>query len=153
MSHGLLEILRYFFLALLWLFFLYAARMVLVEVRRGRAEVVPVTELGPIEGRAAGREVRVRLRVVEPPELRGRVYELEHEATFGRSTACTVPLEGDTFASSVHARIFREAGEVLIEDLNSTNGTFVNEERLETPQVLKRGDEVMIGHTVFEVAR
>ncbi len=37
MSHGLLEILRYFLLALLWLFFIYAARMVIVDVRRGRS--------------------------------------------------------------------------------------------------------------------
>ena len=153
MSHGLLEILRYFFLALIWLFFLYAARMAIVEVRRARLETVSGPEPGTIDARGAGREVRIRLRIVEPPEAAGRMIELEHEATFGRSPACTVPLEHDHFASSVHARIFREGGEVLVEDLNSTNGTFVNGARVNGPREVHRGDEITIGHTVLEVAR
>jgi FHA domain len=153
MSHGLLEILRYFFLALLWLFFLYAARMVLVEVRRARLETAAVAEVSVTEPRPHEREVRLRLRVVEPAEDAGRVIELEHEATFGRSPACTIPLADDNFASSVHARVFRDGGDVFIEDLNSTNGTFVNEVRVSSPRELRRGDEITIGHTVLEVAR
>jgi len=152
-SHGLLEVLRYFLLGLLWLFFLYAGRLVIVEVRRGRKESEAGAEPAPHELRAHERPVTIRLRVIEPPASRGRVYELEHEATFGRSPACTVPLGGDTYASSVHARIFRESGEVFVEDLNSKNGTLLNEERLEGPRRLRRGDRLKIGATTFEVAR
>jgi pSer/pThr/pTyr-binding forkhead associated (FHA) protein len=155
MSHGLLDVLRYFLLALIWLFFLYAARMVLVEVRRSRAER-PTT--GPDAGapapdRASDRKVALRLRVLEPLERRGRTYDLRDEVTVGRSPGCAVYLEGDAFASSVHARVFRRNGELWVEDLGSTNGTYLNEERLATPTRLQRGDRVKVGATVLEVAR
>jgi pSer/pThr/pTyr-binding forkhead associated (FHA) protein len=64
-----------------------------------------------------------------------------------------VPLDDDTFASSIHARVFRRSGELWIEDLGSTNGTWLNEERLGEPVRLRRGDRVKIGSTILEVAR
>lgn len=167
MSHGLLEILRYFLLALIWLFFVYAARIVLVEVRRSRAERAAAAAddgapagAGPgVRARAAGgqpgadRGGTLRLRVVEPADRRGVAFELAGEVTLGRSPGCAVSLEGDAFASSVHARVFRRDGETWLEDLGSTNGTFVNGERLATPVRLRRGDKVKVGHTLLEVGR
>ncbi|HUZ19291.1 MAG TPA: FHA domain-containing protein [Acidimicrobiales bacterium] len=156
MSHGLLDILRFFLLALIWLFFLYAARMVLVEVRRSRAEratTSPDAATPALPDRATDRKVALRLRVVEPPERRGRTYDLRDEVTVGRSPGCAVYLEGDSFASSVHARVFRRNGELWVEDLGSTNGTYLNEERLASPTRLQRGDRVKVGATVLEVAR
>ena len=58
-----------------------------------------------------------------------------------------MPLDDDTFASSIHARVFRRSGELWIEDLGSTNGTWLNDERLEIPVRLRRGDRVKIGST------
>ncbi len=155
MSHGLLEVLKYFFLGLMWLFFLYAARMVYVEVRRGRSErPVLVAEPAAVvpTAPAVDRRVPLQLRVVEPPERRGRSYELGPEVTLGRSPRCIVHLE-DRFASGVHARVFERNGELWLEDLGSTNGTFLNEERLVAPTRLQRGDRVRVGNTVLEVNR
>jgi FHA domain len=142
-NHGLLEILKYFLLGLIWLFFLYAARMVLVDVRRSRAEQ---------RGERTG-EGLWQLRIVDPPERRGKVFDLTDELTFGRSAACLVPLEGDNYASQVHARVYERAGEFFVEDLGSTNGTYLNNERLAAAAPLRRGDRVRVGSTVFEVRR
>ncbi|MGD1011459.1 MAG: FHA domain-containing protein [Acidimicrobiales bacterium] len=151
MPHSLLEILRYFLLAAIWLFFVYAARMVWVEVRRSRAEQQSQTP--PAAAVAADKTMALRLRVVDPPQRRGRVFELGDEVTVGRSPGCAVPLDDDTFASTVHARVFRRSGELWIEDLGSTNGTWLNDERLEEPSRLRRGDRVKVGSTILEVAR
>lgn len=153
MSHGILEILRYFFLALIWLFFLYAVRMVYVEVRRGReSRPRPKTIEAPaVQG--TDRLVKLRLRVVEPADRRGRTFELDREVTLGRAPGCAVSLRDDTYASSVHARVFEADGELWVEDLGSRNGTFVNDERLVTPQRLRRGDRVKVGSTLLEVSR
>ncbi len=150
MPHSLLELLRYSLLAAIWLFFVYAARMVWVEVRRSRAEQPQAPAAAPV---AVDKSLVLRLRVVDPPQRRGRVFELGEEVTVGRSPGCAVPLDDDTFASSIHARVFRRSGELWIEDLGSTNGTFLNDERLEVPARLRRGDRVKVGSTILEVAR
>ncbi|MGO9332754.1 MAG: FHA domain-containing protein [Acidimicrobiales bacterium] len=151
MPHSLLEILRYSLLAAIWLFFVYAARMVWVEVRRSRAE--QAAQSPPSAPVVADKALELRLRVVDPPQRRGRVFELGDEVTVGRSPGCAVPLDDDTFASSIHARVFRRSGELWLEDLGSTNGTWVNDERLDSPVRLRRGDRVKVGSTVLEVAR
>lgn len=151
MPHSLLEILRYSLLAAIWLFFVYAARMVWVEVRRSRAE--QAAQAPPSAPVVVDKALELRLRVVDPPQRRGRVFELGDEVTVGRSPGCAVPLDDDTFASSIHARVFRRSGELWIEDLGSTNGTWLNDERLDVPVRLRRGDHVKVGSTVLEVAR
>jgi hypothetical protein len=148
MSNGVLEVLKYFFLAVLWLFFIYAARMVLVDARRDGRANSPLTEHREVEERRDP----VKLRVIEGP-YRGETIELAKELTFGRSGSCDVSLEGDTYASSVHARVFVRDGEVIVEDLGSTNGTMVNHELAEGPVIVDRGDVIQIGSTVVEVRR
>lgn len=150
MPHALLQLLRYFLLGLLWLFFLYAARMVYVEVRRSRTERSPTT---PQAQHATDRPVPLRLKVVDPPQRRGRIFELGEEVTMGRSPGCAVSLEDDTFTSSVHARVYRRNGELWLEDLGSTNGTWLNDELVSMPSRLQRGDRVKVGSTILEVAR
>ncbi len=150
MPHSLLHLLRYFLLGTLWLFFLYASRMVLVEVRRSRAERVAPPAPAP---HGTDRSVPLRLKVVDPPQRRGRVFELGEEVTLGRSPGCAVSLEDDTFTSSVHARVFRRNGELWLEDLGSTNGTWLNNERVTGLERLQRGDRVKVGSTILEVAR
>lgn len=151
MPHALLHVLRYFLLGLLWLFFLYAIRMVFVEIRRSRVERT-VAPQGPPVG--SDQRVPLKLRIVDPPQRRGRVYELGEEVTVGRSPGCAVPLEDDTFISSVHARVFYRGGEFWLEDLGSTNGTWLNEDRLsDGPMRLQRGDRMKVGSTTLEVTR
>jgi pSer/pThr/pTyr-binding forkhead associated (FHA) protein len=64
-----------------------------------------------------------------------------------------VAIDEDIYASTVHARLTREDSGLWVEDLASTNGTFVNAERIEIPTRLKRGDILQVGGTVFEVIR
>jgi pSer/pThr/pTyr-binding forkhead associated (FHA) protein len=59
-------------------------------------------------------------------------------------------MPNDTFVSQLHARIFREAGSTMIEDLGSTNGTYLNGKRVAAPERVAKGDRVQIGNTVFE---
>ncbi len=151
MPHALLHVLRYFLLGFIWLFFLYAARMVFVEIRRSRAERFAPP---PVAGYGADQSVPLKLKVVDPPQRRGRVFELGEEVTLGRSSGCAVPLEDDTFTSSVHARVFQRSGQYWLEDLGSTNGTWLNEERVsDGPTRLQRGDRMKVGSTTLEVTR
>ena len=145
MPQGLVEVLRYFLLALLWLFFIYAGRMVLVDVRRGRIRTSTSSD-------QSGPDV-LHLRVIEPREQRGRQFDLVGDLTLGRSSACTVVLEGDTFASSVHARIFHDDDDLWLEDLGSKNGTYINDERIAEPVRVRRGDRLKVGATIFETRR
>jgi pSer/pThr/pTyr-binding forkhead associated (FHA) protein len=64
-----------------------------------------------------------------------------------------VVLEGDNFASSVHARIFHDDEELWLEDLDSKNGSWINDERIAEPVRVRRGDRLKIGGTIFEVRR
>ena len=119
--------------------------MVLVDVRRGRIRSsAPQAQQGP--------DV-LHLRVIEPREQRGRQFDLAGDVTVGRSSACTVVLEDDTFASSVHARVFHDDDDLWLEDLGSKNGTYINDERISEPVRVRRGDRLKIGSTVFETRR
>ena len=148
--HALLHLTRYFLLGLVWLFFLYAARMVYVEVRRSRAEKAAAPVQAPL---GTDRAISLKLKVIDPPQRRGRVFELGEEVTVGRSPGCAISLEDDTFTSSVHARVFRRQGELWLEDLGSTNGTYLNDEKVVGLARIQRGDRLKIGSTILEVAR
>jgi pSer/pThr/pTyr-binding forkhead associated (FHA) protein len=151
----LLNLLKLFLLALLYLFFLRVLRAVWTEVNpRQPAEAVAG---GPVAQpkrppRRAGRGGRSgpQLKVVEPAGLRGRTYPLTEELTLGRAAGCQVPLE-DSYASQVHARVFHRDGNWYVEDLGSTNGTYLNRRRVAGPVVFKRRDRLQIGNTVLEM--
>lgn len=75
----------------------------------------------------------------------------EGELTFGRSEECTVLLD-DALLSRVHARLDVSSEEVVLEDLGSKNGTYVNGTRLEEPSRLLNGDEIRLGRTVMKLS-
>jgi len=74
-------------------------------------------------------------------------YDVEDGATLGRGDV-EIHLE-DPFASTRHARLVRQGGVVVLEDLGSTNGTYLNEELLEGPRPLHPGDRIRIGDSTF----
>ena len=80
------------------------------------------------------------------------IYDLDGDIVLGRGERAEIRLE-DPFASSQHARVYEQGNIVVIEDLGSTNGTYLNEELLETGRPLHPGDRVRIGDSefVFEV--
>lgn len=77
-------------------------------------------------------------------------FKLTGDIEIGRADHCTIRL-ADTYASQVHARLSPRNGSWTIEDLGSTNGTFLNERRLESPSHVRSGDKVRIGTTVLEL--
>ena len=76
------------------------------------------------------------------------IYDVDGDLVLGRGERAEIRLE-DPFASSRHARIFEQGNAVVIEDLGSTNGTYLNEEVLQTPRPLHPGDRVRIGDSEF----
>jgi pSer/pThr/pTyr-binding forkhead associated (FHA) protein len=78
----------------------------------------------------------------------GMIYDLDEGAVLGRGSKAEIRLE-DPFASAGHARIFEQGNIMVIEDMASTNGTYLNEELLEGPRPLHAGDRVRIGDSEF----
>jgi pSer/pThr/pTyr-binding forkhead associated (FHA) protein len=76
----------------------------------------------------------------------GQAFGVGPGLVIGRALACEVTIE-DSYASGRHARLYDRDGHVYIEDLNSTNGTYVNGTRVSTQQLLRSGDVVRIGDT------
>jgi len=101
---------------------------------------------------AAAQAADPRLIVERAPgHTPGMEYDVGHGAVMGRGDQAEIRLE-DPFASSRHARLTPQGGIVVIEDLGSTNGTYLNEELLSGPQPLHQGDRVRIGDSEFTYA-
>ncbi len=88
--------------------------------------------------------------IIEPKATRGSAFALGEEITVGRAATCTIGMPDDSFVSQLHARVYRDAGLTMIEDLGSTNGTYLNGKRLTAPEHVTKGDRVQVGSTVFE---
>ena len=85
--------------------------------------------------------------------MKGQTFDLDDELTIGRSPGCGVPMTDDIYASTVHARLYRQKDQLWVEDLGSTNGTYVNSEKITQARRLGKGDVLQAGSTVFEVTR
>jgi pSer/pThr/pTyr-binding forkhead associated (FHA) protein len=151
-----LTALKFCFLALLFLFLWRVVRVVLLELRAPAiAAATPdaAPRQAPAPAAAKADRKSARLRITDPPGHRGETYPLGDELTVGRGGGCGIVITEDQFVSTVHARVYRRGDELLVEDLGSRNGTFVNGERVTAPTRLKRGDRVQFGQTVAEVVR
>ncbi len=149
--------LKFGFLAVLYLFLLWVARSALKDLRRGHGGVVESDNAPPPDatGMYAAADGLVPATEFEPRLLvdhaaghqAGTAYDVSGGATLGRGDV-EIQLD-DPFASSRHARISREGQMLVIEDLGSTNGTYLNEEPLNGPQPLHPGDRIRIGDSEF----
>lgn len=149
--------LKFGFLAILYLFLLWVATSTLFDLRRGfpgsaRRRVEPTDATGmyaAADPRLAGsQELEPRLLVDHAPgHETGIAYDLSDGATLGRGEV-EIQLD-DPFASSRHARITRQGPALVIEDLGSTNGTYLNDEPLTGPRPLHDGDRIRIGDSEF----
>jgi pSer/pThr/pTyr-binding forkhead associated (FHA) protein len=154
--------LKFGFLVALYLFLLWIARSAKRDLGRdgtvaaprgGGGAAIPPDATGLHSaaslGHADGARSEPRL-VVEgaPGHERGMIYDLDGDLVLGRGERAEIRLE-DPFASARHARIFEQGNTVVIEDLESTNGTYLNEELLQAPRPLHPGDRVRIGESEF----
>ena len=148
MPATLIQLLTICVLAVVYLFFLRVLRAVWVGVRPPRPRPRPVRSRDESGGK--NQKAPAVLNVIEPPEQRGQSYALDDELTVGRAAGCRITVD-DSYASQLHARVYIDEGVVSLEDLGSTNGTYINREKVIGPRALYRGDRVQIGSTVFEV--
>lgn len=135
------------FLILLYLFIWRIVRSVAKDLRLPQESFV----LGPQQAAAAGlgRTHTGLLVVLASPALEvGTERELDSTAvTLGRAPENDLVLDSDDFASVQHARIEPRRDGVWVEDLDSTNGTFVNGVKLTRPRKLASGDVIRVGET------
>lgn len=153
--------LKFGFLAVLYLFLLWMARSALKDLRAGAggesggvdyedATGMHVASEGLGGDGAMGRPV---LRVGTGAGLRsGSAYDLSEGALLGRGDGADIRLE-DAFASTRHARLVPQGDVIVLEDLGSTNGTYLNGEPLRGPQPLHVGDQIKIGDSEFTFER
>ena len=162
MPESLLTILKFLLLALLYLFFLRVLRAVWAEVHMPRASAAtagPGPSRPAVRDRVSSRNAGAgKLKVLEPVKDKGRTFPLGAELTVGRAAGCQVRVD-DTYASQLHARIFEREGQYFVEDLGSTNKTYLNRkgtqnrELVAGPTPLRPGDRLFVGRTVFEVTK
>ena len=146
-----LRALEFGIILLLWLFFMWVVRAVWVEVRPLKRKRRRGKDVDPVvDGK---RRRALRLHVIRPDDQAGRVYDVGEEVTVGRAPGCGVPIDYDAYASNLHARLFRLDGDLWVEDLASTNGSWVNTVRIDERTKLQKGDLLQVGGTVFEVGR
>jgi hypothetical protein len=159
-----LTIIRVAFLAVLWLFVIAAIGVVRTDLlggpsstaRRGKARQARQAQ-APRPGRPArpakpGRG-SPRVLVVTGGALKGTSIDLaQQQITLGRANDATLVLNDD-YASSRHARIFPQDGQWIVEDLGSTNGTYLDRQKVTRPMPVPLGVPIRIGKTVLELRR
>jgi hypothetical protein len=147
-----LLVLKIAFLVLLYLFIWRIVASASKDVRTPQESMI----ISPSEAAGLRRAVaapRGRLVVVDSPALdEGDELILDSAPlTLGRGGQNTVALDGDEYASARHARVEARADGLWVEDLGSTNGTFVNGARVTTPRRLEPGDLLRVGQTDLRV--
>lgn len=170
MSELTLTVMRLGFLAVLWLFVivsiqvirsdLFGTRVTQRTARRAqdqRPQQRPQQQrqqpAGGRRGRGGGRGAPTKLVVTEG-SLTGTTVALQGQTiTLGRAHDSTIVLDDD-YASSRHARIYPDRdGRWIVEDLGSTNGTYLDRTRLTTPTPIPPGAPIRIGKTVIELRK
>ena len=143
-----LLVLKLAFLVLLYGFIVLVMRTATKDLGGAPQESIVLGPAEAAELRAAQGWKPHRFVVVSGPGLRkGASLEVAVSTVIGRDPASGIRLDGDEYASARHARLDPDADRVWVEDLGSTNGTFVNGERVSKRRSLSRGDVVRVGET------
>ncbi len=155
-----LTLIRVAFLAVLWLFVIAAIGVVRTDLlgtgtaraRRGRSQPPAPQPQRPPRPARPGRGTP-RFLVVTEGGLQGVSIDLsDQQITMGRANDATLVLNDD-YSSSYHARIFPQDGQWFVEDLGSTNGTYLDRQKVIRPTPVPVGVPIRIGKTVLELRR
>ncbi len=161
MSELLVLALKFLFLALLWVFILFTGAVIRSDLFGRRvpasttptpAQAAPAASAPAKQGwaqRRAARRTPTTLRITKGKQA-GLTMALGDHLKIGRSTDCQLILDDD-YVSTRHARIHRSGDGYLVEDLGSTNGTYLNNERLSSPVPFTTTDTLRIGRTLLVV--
>lgn len=135
-------ILRVAVVFLLYLFVYQVLRTIFRDLRTGGTESVPLSEYGYLTVIQAG-------QTGLPP---GKKFPLNQVNSIGRAISNDVPLN-DSFLSSEHALLEWDGTTWVLEDLNSTNGTWLNGREIVQPTALSYGDTIQLGHVELKLSR
>jgi pSer/pThr/pTyr-binding forkhead associated (FHA) protein len=153
-----LAVLKYAFLALLYFFVFRAIRSVALDVSgRRRAATTQVAaqpaakQPKPAKGGKPGKPPTQLILRTENGKKTG-TFSLREPLQIGRAEACHVRLD-DRYSSQFHARLYPKDGGWFLEDLGSTNGTYLNRQRVQGTHEIHAGDQIRIGRTTLELKR
>ncbi len=160
MNELTLTLIRVAFLAVLWLFVIAAIGVVRTDLSGSSAGRARTSRRQPQAPRAAKPAKPARARrgqphvlVVTAGSLQGTTVNLsDQQITLGRANDATLVLNDD-YASSRHARLFPQDGQWIVEDLGSTNGTYLDRQKVSRPTPVPVGVPIRIGKTVLELRR
>ena len=155
MDEPLAVALKFGFLAVLYLFLLWVVRSAMRDLARygGSAAGEPVEVPGPARrerksrGPRSGGSPRVQVVAAMGHEP-GTTFEVGEGLIFGRADEADIRVD-DPFASSSHARIFDRGGSMYLEDMGSTNGTYLNGRKVKTAEPLGTADTIRIGDSEY----
>jgi len=152
-----LTLIRVAFLAVLWLFVIAAIGVVRTDLSSNSGTRVRAPRKQATAPRAAkpqrARRGQPHTLVVTAGSLKGTTINLsEQQITLGRANDATLMLNDD-YASNRHARIFPHDGQWIVEDLGSTNGTYLDRQKVTRPTPVPAGVPIRIGKTVLELRR
>jgi hypothetical protein len=156
-----LLLLRIAFVVLLYLFIWRVVRLSVRDVRAPQESMIIAPGVAAAAGlsRPADRPSRApagaaRLVVVSGSSFpAGTVVLLDDDVVVGRNAGCDAVIADDATVSAQHARVYHRGDDLYVEDLGSTNGTFVNGQRLVAERLLRVGDVVAIGATELRFER
>ena len=150
-----LTVLKWAFIALLYFFVYRAIRWAALDLRAATATAGRRTEPRQAPSARPARARGKAPRSVVVMDERGSKLQnqrLDGPVNIGRGESCQIRVS-DTYVSAAHARIFNRDGTWYVEDLGSTNGTYLNQRRVTTASEVRAGDRVRIGKTTLELRR
>jgi pSer/pThr/pTyr-binding forkhead associated (FHA) protein len=146
-----LTVLKVLFLALLYFFVYRALHAVVVDLRAPAPGPAPSPAATP-RARGKGERPPRNLVILDERGSKVKTVPLTGNLQIGRAEACQIRLD-DTYISSFHARIFGRDGTWFVEDLGSTNGTYLNQRRVTSPAEMRAGDQLKVGKVTLELRR
>jgi pSer/pThr/pTyr-binding forkhead associated (FHA) protein len=160
MSNLTLLLIRLAFLAVLWLFVIAAVGVVRTDLfgsaragrQRRQRKPPPVKAPKPARPGKASRSTPQRLLVTAGGLAGTSIGLADQQITIGRANDATLVLNDD-YASTRHARLFPQDGQWIVEDLGSTNGTYLDRQKVTQPTPVPPGVPIRIGKTVLELRK
>lgn len=135
------SIMKYAIIAIIYLIIIFALRIMYKDIKGGGKKKTVIKKTMGLEVIERGENFNLRM---------GAVIPLNDELSVGRK-ADNLLILGDKYVSSQHVRIFRKNTDYILQDLGSTNGTLMNNKRVKDKVIIKKGDEIKIGTSIFKV--
>jgi len=147
-----LTVLKIVLLVLLYFFVWRAVRAVTVDLYGGRERRTRPPQPKQRQPRRPRRGAPSKVVVLDERGSKVGTHRLTGTLQIGRAPSCQIR-PNDTYVSQAHAKISNRNGSWVVEDLGSTNGTFLNQRKVTVPTELSPGDRIRVGKTSLEVRK